>query len=112
MQVEAKLFKSGNSQAVRLPKAFRMPGDSVWIDRDAATGNVILKAKDDDKRKRNLEELFRLIREQPFTEDFIPPRDDECRPSPFEDWDANEVAEPAQPAKVTKLAKRVRKATS
>lgn len=112
MQVQAKLFKSGNSQAVRLPKAFRMPGDSVWIDRDAATGNVILKAKDDDQRQRNLEELFRLIREQPFTEDFIPPRDDECRPSPFEDWAADEVAEPAQLEKVTKLAKRVRKAAA
>lgn len=86
MQVEAKLFKSGNSQAVRLPKAFRMPGDTVWIDRDAATGNIILKAKDDDKRKRNLEELLRLIRENPFKDDFIPPRDDAPRPSPFEDW--------------------------
>ncbi len=86
MRVEAKLFKSGNSQAVRLPKAFRMPGDSVWIDRDAATGNVILKAKDDDKRKRNLQELLRLIRENPLKEDFIPPRDDAPRPRPFEDW--------------------------
>jgi len=85
MQVEAKLFKSGNSQAVRLPKAFRMPGDSVWIDRDTVTGNVILKAKDDDKRKRNLEELLRLIRENPNKEEFIPPRDDAPRPSPFED---------------------------
>jgi len=110
MQVEAKLFKSGNSQAVRLPKAFRMPGDSVWIDRDAATGNVILKAKDDDQRQRNLEELFRLIREQPFIEDFIPPRDDECRPSPFEDWDAPDLLEPAQPTKATKLTKRAPKA--
>ena len=27
----AKLFKSGNSQAVRLPKEFRMPGDAVKI---------------------------------------------------------------------------------
>ncbi|NCP39400.1 MAG: AbrB/MazE/SpoVT family DNA-binding domain-containing protein [Rhodoferax sp.] len=111
MQVEAKLFKSGNSQAVRLPKAFRMPGDTVWIDRDAATGNVILRAKDDDKRKRNLEELFRLIREQPFTEDFIPPRDDACRPSPFEDWEARDLAEPTQLEKVTKVAKRTRKTT-
>ncbi|MDD2809697.1 AbrB/MazE/SpoVT family DNA-binding domain-containing protein [Rhodoferax sp.] len=112
MQVEAKLFKSGNSQAVRLPKAFRMPGDTVWIDRDAATGNIILKAKDDDQRQRNLEELFQLIREQPFTEDFIPPRDDECRPSPFEDWDAEEPIEATPPAKVTKAPKRARKAAA
>lgn len=29
----AKLFKSGNSQAVRLPKEFRLPGDRVKIFR-------------------------------------------------------------------------------
>ena len=28
---EAKLFKNGESQAVRLPKEFRMPGSSVYI---------------------------------------------------------------------------------
>jgi antitoxin VapB len=28
---EAKLFKVGGSQAVRLPKEFRMPGDRVQI---------------------------------------------------------------------------------
>ena len=27
----AKLFKNGNSQAVRLPKEFRMTGDEVYI---------------------------------------------------------------------------------
>ena len=27
----AKLFQNGNSQAVRLPKAFRMPGNEVKI---------------------------------------------------------------------------------
>jgi antitoxin VapB len=31
---EAKLFKSGGSQAVRLPKAFRFEGDRVLISRD------------------------------------------------------------------------------
>ena len=31
---EAKLFKVGGSQAVRLPKAFRMPGDRVNIRRE------------------------------------------------------------------------------
>lgn len=87
MQTSAKLFTSGNSQAVRLPKAFRMPGDSVWIQRDEATGDIILRAKNDDQRKRDLEELFRLIRENKNKEDFIPPRDDAPRPSPFEDWD-------------------------
>ena len=30
----AKLFKNGNSQAVRLPKAFRFQGDEVAIRRE------------------------------------------------------------------------------
>ncbi len=30
----AKLFPNGRSQAVRLPKAFRLPGKEVWIHRD------------------------------------------------------------------------------
>jgi antitoxin VapB len=29
----AKLFYNGRSQAVRLPKEFRMPGDEVYIER-------------------------------------------------------------------------------
>ena len=30
----AKLFKNGRSQAVRLPKEFRFPGDEVTLRRD------------------------------------------------------------------------------
>ncbi len=86
MTSTAKLFQSGNSQAVRLPKAFRMPGEEVFISRNEVTGEVILSPKNDDQRQRNLAELFRLIREQPATENFTPPRSDEVRPDPFEDW--------------------------
>ena len=35
----AKIFKSGNSQAIRLPKEFRMPGEKVKIFR---RGNQIV----------------------------------------------------------------------
>ena len=35
----AKLFQNGNSQAVRLPKAFRFPGDQVYIKR---VGNAVV----------------------------------------------------------------------
>jgi antitoxin VapB len=34
----AKIFKNGQSQAVRLPKEFRFKGDHVYIKR---TGNVV-----------------------------------------------------------------------
>lgn len=29
----AKLFQSGNSQAIRLPKAYRLPGKQVYLKR-------------------------------------------------------------------------------
>lgn len=38
---KAKLFQTGRSQAVRLPKAFRMPGTEVNIRREG--NNVILE---------------------------------------------------------------------
>lgn len=34
MSVTAKLFKNGSSQAVRLPKAFRLPGKEAIIHRE------------------------------------------------------------------------------
>ena len=41
----AKLFLNGRSQAVRLPKEFRMPGKAVHISRDG--NKVILEPIDD-----------------------------------------------------------------
>jgi antitoxin VapB len=40
----ARLFKSGGSQAVRLPAEFRFDGDVVYVRRDEKTGDVILSA--------------------------------------------------------------------
>jgi antitoxin VapB len=40
----AKLFKNGRSQAVRLPKEFRLPGNEVLIRREA--GSIVLTAKE------------------------------------------------------------------
>lgn len=41
----AKIFKSGNSQAVRLPKGFQLEGSEVYIKRIGK--NIILTTKDD-----------------------------------------------------------------
>lgn len=41
----AKLFKSGNSQAVRLPKAYNFEGREVYVNKLGRT--VILLPKDD-----------------------------------------------------------------
>jgi antitoxin VapB len=38
----AKFFKSGRSQAVRLPKEFRFEGKEVAIRRNEATGEVVI----------------------------------------------------------------------
>ena len=45
MEDTAKLFKTGRSQAVRLPKDYRFEGNEVYIRRDPETGDVILSRK-------------------------------------------------------------------
>lgn len=70
MIATAKVFDTGNSQAVRLPKAFRVNVKEMWITKNNVTGEITLKPKDEDQRKRNLKELFRLIAENPFPKDF------------------------------------------
>lgn len=45
MTQKAKVFISGNSQAVRLPKEYRINGDEVFIRRDPVTGDLILSRK-------------------------------------------------------------------
>ncbi len=48
MPQTAKVFRTGRSQAVRLPAAFRFAGSEVYIRRDPETGDVILSAKPGD----------------------------------------------------------------
>ncbi len=43
----AKLFVTGRSQAVRLPREYRFEGDEVFIRRDPASGDVVLSRKPD-----------------------------------------------------------------
>lgn len=86
MIATAKVFTTGNSQAVRLPKAFRVDVREMWITRNELTGEITLKPKDDDLRQRNLAKLFKMIEENPFTEDFIPERVIEKSRNPFEEW--------------------------
>ena len=44
MHATAKLFTTGNSQAVRLP-TFRMDATEVWVTRNEATGEITLQPK-------------------------------------------------------------------
>lgn len=103
MLATAKVFTTGNSQAIRLPKAFRVNVAEMWISKNEVSGEITLKPKDDDQRERNLAALFKMVRDDPFTEDFIPPRSDEVRPNPFEEWAEPEQSTHPQPgARVAK----------
>ena len=82
----AKVFTTGNSQAVRLPKAFRVSTREMWITKNEVTGEIILRPKDDDQRQRNLDALFRMIEQEPFSEDFIPARPITESRNPLAEW--------------------------
>ena len=47
MSQTAKLFVTGRSQAVRLPREFRFEGEEVYIRRDVVTGDVVLSRRPD-----------------------------------------------------------------
>lgn len=74
MQSIAKVFTTGSSQAIRLPKAFRVDASEVWISKNEFTGEITLKPKDDDQRRRNIAQLLSLIKENSCTDDFLPAR--------------------------------------
>jgi antitoxin VapB len=61
----ARLFKSGNSQAVRLPKAFRLSGNEVEIFRRG--GEITLREK-----SKGMTRAFDLLAELPA--DALPER--------------------------------------
>ncbi len=64
----ARVFKSGNSQAVRLPKQFRLKGPDVEIFRRG--DEIVLK----EKSTKGLGEVVRVLQSLP--DDFMPDRDD------------------------------------
>jgi len=64
----AKLFKNGESQAVRLPKEFRFAGDEVFIKRMGSAVVLLPKAKSWDTLIASLAKFspdFMNEREQP-----------------------------------------------
>lgn len=59
-----------------------MDAREVWISKDEGTGEITLKPK---PAPDALEAFFAELKALPQTDEFIPPRDDAPRPSPFED---------------------------
>ena len=84
MTATAKIFTTGNSQAIRLPKAFRLDTEGVWISK-SSDGILTIQPK---PKKDDLEVFLAELRTMPPSEEFLQPRDDAPRPSPFEAWDA------------------------
>lgn len=75
----AKIFKNGQSQAVRLPKEFRFDGDEVYIKRDGE--KIILMPK-----KRSWKDFFATC--EKFSPDFIEIMEnrDQGKHQQREDW--------------------------
>jgi antitoxin VapB len=73
---EARLFQNGQSQAVRLPKAYRFHGDTVYIKR-YGNGVLLLPKTDDpwDIMASSLDEFddaFQVTREQETVQERSP----------------------------------------
>ena len=89
MIATAKVFTTGNSQAIRLPKAFRVNVNEMWIVKNEVTGEITLKPKEnEDQRKLHLAKLFKLIADNPLPGDFLSEATRRNGPSrnPFAEW--------------------------
>ena len=90
MLATAKVFTNGHSQAIRLPKAFRVVVDEMWITRNEVTGEITLKPKDTETlRKKRLDALMSAITDNPLPDDFLSDasRQNHSPKNPFADWD-------------------------
>ena len=84
MEATAKVFTNGNSQAVRLPKLFRLETSEVWISRNEQTGDIILRPKPSDaERQVQLREFLTLIDQNTDRSEFLPERATEPPRDPF-----------------------------
>ena len=78
----AKLFKTGRSQAVRLPMEYRFEGNEVYIRRDPITGDVILS-----KKPESWEGFFSVLANTTIPDNFMKDRNlSTSTRNPFEDW--------------------------
>ena len=77
------MFSTGNSQAVRLPKAFRVNVSEMWIAQNEVTGEITLKPKPGPDA---LAAFIAELSSMPVTDEFLQRRDSPEHPNPFEDW--------------------------
>jgi antitoxin VapB len=108
MLTTAKVFTNGNSQAIRLPKAFRVDVDEMWIARNEVTGEITLKPKDTETlRQRRLDALMAAIAENPLPDDFLSDASRQNNPpiNPFADWDTPTAPKASAKASAKRAAK-------
>lgn len=75
MADRAKLFVTGRSQAVRLPREYRFEGEEVFIRRDPKTGDVVLS-----RRPASWQGFLELAARVEVPADFMSERNDEPAP--------------------------------
>ena len=80
----AKVFTTGNSQAIRLPRAYRVDAREMWITKNERTGEITLKPKPGPDA---LAAFLSELRATPVSEPFVPPRDDAPRADPLQGWE-------------------------
>ncbi|KQP18433.1 antitoxin [Pseudorhodoferax sp. Leaf267] len=82
MQQTAKVFVTGRSQAVRLPREFRFAESEVFIRRDPLTGDVVLSRKPADWQG-----FLDAVAQTPDVDDFLAERTQtRTQRDPFEGW--------------------------
>ena len=112
MLATAKVFTNGNSQAIRLPKAFRVDVDEMWIARNEVTGEITLKPKDTETlRQRRLDALMAAIAENPLPDEFLSDDRRQNNPpkNPFADWEATTATKASVKATTKASVKRTAK---
>lgn len=112
MLATAKVFTNGHSQAIRLPKAFRVDVDEMWIARNEVTGEITLKPKDTETlRKRRLDALVAAIADNPLPDDFLSDASRQNHPpkNPFADWGATTAPKASVKATAKASVKRAAK---
>ena len=79
MHQTAKIFVTGRSQAVRLPREFRFDVAEVFIRRDLATGDVVLSRKPTDWQG-----LLEAVAQNKDDDLLVERRQNHARRDPFE----------------------------
>ncbi len=81
MHQTAKIFVTGRSQAVRLPREFRFDVSEVFIRHDPVTGDVVLSRKPTDWQG-----LLDAVAHNKDNDLLIDRRQNHARRDPFEGW--------------------------